>query len=221
MVGRVPLPRSSSQKKVRISVITDPIVIPITPVEKEEEPKKVKFGLLNAVESYDTETTDENSISITTKESSVSLRSVPSNVESPSEKENVNATLKIKVAMAELKRPKNGIISSKKAPNPFFEIFIDLGHGPTKLYRSYPLRHCRGANWDEAIVDLGVPLDAIGYLGIDIRVMHCHKKGGEGSMIGLCVASEDGSAQQCGHAHPVLNEFQVMGWLRVVSLKVE
>lgn len=89
------------------------------------------------------------------------------------------------------------------------------------MYQSYPMKHCRDPKWDEVAVDLGVPLKEIGNLGIDIRVMHCHKKGGEGSMIGLCVASEEGS-QQCGHAHPVLmHGFQVVGWLRVVSLIVE
>jgi hypothetical protein len=80
----------------------------------------------------------------------------------------------------------------------------------------------REGKWDESVIDLGKPKGEITNLQIGVRVMHCRKRGGEAKFIGFCRAPlESLQQQQPKKGYPILSGFQVMGWLRVLSLSVE
>jgi hypothetical protein len=79
----------------------------------------------------------------------------------------------------------------------------------------------REGEWEESVIDLGKPKGEITNLQIGVRIMHCRKRGGEAKFIGLCRAPLGSLQQQPENGYPILNGFQVMGWLRVLSLTIE
>jgi hypothetical protein len=140
-----------------------------------------------------------------------------------------NATMKIRLHVSELRRPPNalgGISNSSKAPNPYYEMFVSqkssTGGSLEATYQSYPLLNQREGKWEEAVLNFGIPRTelVITDLKICIRVMHCPKKGGA-KLIGHCRTSLESLQRQPGTAIPILYGFQVMGWLRVLSISVE
>jgi hypothetical protein len=89
-------------------------------------------------------------------------------------------------------------------------------------YQSYPLMNQREGKWEEAVLDFGIPRKelVIADMRIGIRILHCPKKGGA-KLIGRCRTSLESLRRQPGTGIPILNGFQVMGWLRVLSRSVE
>ena len=89
-------------------------------------------------------------------------------------------------------------------------------------YKSYPLMNQRQGEWEEIVIGLGKPKFEIRNLQIGVRVMHCRKRGGQATEIGVCRAPLDTLQQnRPDKAYPILDGFQVMGWLRVLSLSIE
>ena len=141
-----------------------------------------------------------------------------------------NAALKLRLQLSELRRPTSGNVATKnnKPPNPYYEVFVTTTKGREKYptssnYKSYPLWGQREGEWEESIIDLGKPRYEITDLQIGIRVMHCSKKGSEEKFIGLCRAPLKNLQlqQQPDQGYPILKGFEVMGWLRVKSFKIE
>ena len=133
-----------------------------------------------------------------------------------------NALLRVKLSMSQLKRPRSGKLVtsvSTKPPNPYFEITITTNNSVAS-YRSYPIHHVRDATWDDAVVDLGIPKSQVNHLNIDIKVFHCRKKGGGGTLIGIVRPPKDGEST-FGKPHPLTSGFQVTGWIRLLSMKIE
>jgi hypothetical protein len=136
-----------------------------------------------------------------------------------------NAIMKIRLHISKLRRRGGNI--NNKAPNPYYEMFVSsqrlrVGGSLEATYQSYPLMNQREGTWEEAVLDFGIPRTelVITDMRIGIRVMHCPKKGGAQS-IGLCRTSLESLRRQPGTGIPILWGFEVMGWLRVLSISVE
>jgi hypothetical protein len=135
-----------------------------------------------------------------------------------------NATLRVRLCVSHLKRPRSAsknLVASAKAPNPYYEITITT-NSSVASYRSYPIQHVKEATWDEAVIDLGLPRSQVegSHISIDIKVFHCHKKGGGGTLIGVVRPPKDGEST-LGKAHPLTLGFQVTGLLRLLSMSIE
>eukprot|EP00934_Nitzschia_sp_Nitz4_P005471 Nitzschia sp. Nitz4//scaffold18_size181773//170876//172177//NITZ4_001945-RA/size181773-processed-gene-0.72-mRNA-1//-1//CDS//3329540101//5461//frame0 len=138
--------------------------------------------------------------------------------------------LRIQVRLTDLKKPQNSK-GPRRAPNPFFEVYVTDGKMVATRYQSYPIMGVREATWDEALIEL-TPLEhkmkknrtAMEQQNtnwqIGIRVLHCQRRGGQSAqVIGTCRSSLDKLSKE--PRQPILDGFQVMGWLEVLSVAVE
>jgi hypothetical protein len=137
--------------------------------------------------------------------------------------------------------PTNRSNSNNVNPNPCFEIFVAHRAGISKgYYKSYPMYNVSEGTWEEAFIDIGLTrhqlhcgIDGAGHVEIGIRVMHCPNKGSEMKIIGTSQISLEtlektiieSKKQTNGHEksnwYPILQGYQVKGWLQVVSFRIQ
>jgi hypothetical protein len=127
-------------------------------------------------------------------------------------------------------------------PNPFFEVFVAHRGGISKgYYKSYPLYRTTEGTWEECFVGTGLTHDQLvqGTAHIGIRVSHFPRRGTTSQIIGTVqVAFEDlervlGEGNHALEAadetsesgdlakYPILQGYQVMGWVQVLSLHIQ
>ncbi|KAG7372617.1 hypothetical protein IV203_018760 [Nitzschia inconspicua] len=129
-------------------------------------------------------------------------------------------------------------------PNPCFEIFVAHRAGLSDgYYKSYPMYNVRDGTWEEAFIDTGLTrhqlqcgIDGASHVEIGIRVMHCPSKGSEMKLIGITQISletlelnanrriQGGTSihhSSNNNKFPILQGYQVMGWLQVLSFRIK
>jgi hypothetical protein len=126
-------------------------------------------------------------------------------------------------------------------PNPFFEVFVAHRGGISKgYYKSYPLYRTTEGTWEECFVGTGLTHDQLvqGSAHIGIRVSHFPRRGTTSQIIGTVQVSLEDLERVLGegnHAleaaetsesgdlakYPILQGYQVMGWVQVLSLHIQ
>jgi hypothetical protein len=160
--------------------------------------------------------------------------------------DNRNAVLCLKLRLSDLAHPTRssgssgsagrvGSFSSNINPNPCFEIFVAHRGGMSKgYYKSYPMYNVIEGTWEEAFVDMGLTrhqldcgIDGASHVEIGIRVMHCPNKGSDMKLIGSSQISletlerNDRDTRSDNNKYPVLQGYQVKGWLQVLSFRIQ
>jgi hypothetical protein len=130
-----------------------------------------------------------------------------------------------------------GNLRKNMLPNPCFEVFLAHRAGLSNgYYKSYPLFNTAKGTWEEAFIDTGLTHRQLEYgigggshVEVGIRVLHCPERGSDMQLIGTCVislenlernASANGVIQECSK-YPILQEYEVKGWLQVLSFQIK
>lgn len=110
-------------------------------------------------------------------------------------------------------------------------------------YKSYPLYNVTEGTWEEAFVDMGLTrhqlrcgIEGAGHVEVGIRVMHCPNKGSDMKPIGITQISLEAlernaeqninnndisSNSSSNNRYPILQGYQVKGWLQVMSFRIK